>query len=163
MSSPQIVELGFQSGSYTHRFVHKALYSIRNNKFIKGWCGKRGFAWGCNYRVYEGYYYLFEADGFKDERGFDFRILKIHVSKEYRFGYYNVVEEIVKTHLTLGEFKEIISDPNAPESLRLFYECLPVSYHSVGCVPDPTKTFPQDEIQRVKKFLEEKMTSLAEQ
>ena len=66
------------------------------------------------------------------------------------------------TNLTRDDINVILRDPEAPESLKAFLDCLPFGYHTVGCVPDPTKTYQPDEIQRVCSYLKSKMAELAE-
>ena len=63
------MNIRLESGSYTNTFKHNILYSLRQNKFIRGRAHK-GAAWGVDYRILSGYYVLWSARGFKDLRGF---------------------------------------------------------------------------------------------
>ena len=149
-----VVEISLESGSYTHIFYHQVLYSLKRNKFVSGRAHK-GASWGVDYRILPGYYIMWYAHGYKDIRGFTISLEKVKVYKdENGKGVKETVETICEINgLTRDDVVKMVQDQRAPESLKDFIECLPFGYHSVGCVPDPTKTFSPDEVTRVCQYL----------
>ena len=152
------VKLSLRTGELTSRIHHYVLYSIARSKFIKGMPHK-GLNWSIDYLVYPGYYMLWYIEGFKDTRGLEFGIRKIHITGDYE---YEVVEDIVRVHITLDELKSMLNDPNCPESLRLFINSLPHGYHSIGTVPNLDKVFDNNEVERVRAYLDAWVKSHAE-
>ena len=144
------VKIFLRTGELTHRIHHYVLWSIVRNKFIKG-IPHRGISWGISYLVYPGYYYLWYIEGFKDERGLEFGIRKIHVTGDNE---YEVLEDVVKIHVTLADLRQMVNDPNCPESLRLFINSLPHGYHSIGTVPNLDRVFDNNEVERVRAYLD---------
>ena len=138
-----------KTGELTHRVYHYVLYSITRAKFIKG-MPHRGVTWGIDYLIYPGYYLMWYVDGYKDNRGLELGIRKIHVTGDYE---YEVVEDVVRVHLTLDDLRSMAGDPNCPESLRLFINSLPHGYHSIGTVPDLNRVFDNNEVERVRAYL----------
>lgn len=158
-----VIEISLRSGSYSNTFHHEVLYSLKRSKFVKGHAHK-GASWGVDYRILPGYYILFSAGGYKDVRGFGISIEKVRIYKDEtgdeRIERLETICEVDK--LTREDVEQMTQDPRAPESLKLFLECIPWSYHTVGCVPDPNKTFSPDEIQKVCQYLRTKMVETAE-
>lgn len=158
-----VIELHLNSGSYSNTFRHEVLYSIKRNKYVKGHAHK-GMSWGVDYRILPGVYVIFSAGGYKDLRGFDLSIEKVRIYKDEkgdkRIERIETICEVDK--LTKEDVEQMVQDPRAPESLKLFLDCIPWSYHTVGCVPDPNKTFSPDEIQKVCQYLKAKMIETAE-
>ena len=154
----QIVEVKLDTGSYTNKIKHNVLFSIKQNKFIKGRPHK-GLSWGIDYRLLPGYYYKWSVNGLKDERGVEFAITKVYVDDK---GSINGAGDICAFNLILTELRSFTKDPEAPESLRLFIESLPSGYHTVGDIPDPSKTFQPDEVKKVCEYLKKKVEESAE-
>ena len=152
------VKLSLRTGELTHKIYHYVLYSIVRSKFIKG-MPHSGVTWGIDYLIYPGYYLMWYVDGYKDNRGLEFGIRKIHVTSDYQ---YEVVEDVVRVHTTLDELRSMASDPNCPESLRLFIASLPQGYHSIGTVPNLDRVFDQGEVERVRAYLDAWVKSHAE-
>lgn len=152
------VKFSTKTGELTHKIHHYVLYSIARAKFIKG-MPHRGVTWGIDYLIYPGYYLMWYVDGYKDSRGLDFGIRKIHVTSDYQ---YEVVEDVVKVHITLDDLRSMLNDPSCPESLRIFIASLPHGYHSIGTVPNLDKVFDNNEIERVRAYLDAWARSHAE-
>ena len=157
------VRFFLENGVYTHTMTYSALYSIKRNKFVNARCHK-GSRWGCDYLLYPGTYVLFDISGYRDERGLEFVIKKVKIEDDGNgYGMVSDVENIVDTEVTLDELLKMIEDPNVPQALRLFIQAIPTVYHTVGNVPDPTVTFSDDEIKKVKEYLEAYVRSKAEE
>ena len=154
----QVVEVAFKTGMATHTLEHNVLYSLRQEKFIKGFSHK-GSYWAVEYRVLPGYYLLWSIHGFKDDRGLIFSIRKIRVKED---GGIEDVATIASWRVRLWELKEWVNDPSIPQSLKLFLECLPSGYHDIGCIPNPEARFSQGEVDNVVKWVNSKIASTAE-
>lgn len=152
------VKYSTETGVSTHTLRHAVLWSIVRNKFIKG-RPHRGLSWGIDYLVYPGFYYEWRVSGFRDNRGVNFGIYRIRIYDNNQAEHIGTITEV---HLTLDELKSMINDPNCPESLKDFITTIPTRYHCIGTVPNTEKVYQPDEIERVKRYLEDWIRKQAE-
>ncbi|AZI75775.1 putative nuclease [Sulfolobales Beppu filamentous virus 2] len=158
VAEQKVIKLEFETGSYSHTLKHSVLYSVKRNKFVKGFCHK-GTRWRCEYRVFPGVYIVWSVSGFKDSRGLVFTIRKVKVGED---GSMSNVEIMFNDSLLLDDLLKMRDDPNAPGSLRLFINSIPIAYHTVGSIPSSDVTFDADEVQRVITYVTTYLIKTAE-
>ena len=162
-----VLEVWVDAYSTRHTIRYSVLYSIRQNKFIKGRVDGHGEA-RIGYRVLEGEYLLWSVSGFTDNRGCRFEITRVKVEKqEFPLsgiikGKLTTLETICSYETTVDELQQFADDPTAPESFKLFIDSLPHGKFGIGKVPDPTKTFDVNEAEKVCRFIGKKIRESAE-
>ena len=157
---PQVMPVRFstETGVWTHTLRHAVLWSVIRNKFIKG-RPHGGLVWGIDYLVLPGVYLLWGVNGFRDNRGLEFYITKIRIIGDYQAEH---IEDVISIHLTMEDLRNMLNDTNCPEALKDFIGSIPSRYHDIGTIPNTEKAYPPDEVERVKKYLEEWLRKQAE-
>jgi len=151
----EIVELAMKTGRWSNKLHHELLFSIINNRFVKGYAHK-GLNWEIDYRVYPGNYVLFKVHGFSDDRGMDFEISKVRIDKTG----YEITEKLFDEKIVLKDLLNIENNDNTPKILKDFLNSLPSSYHSIGAVPSNEKY--SEKIEDVILFLDKYIKNSAE-
>jgi len=126
----EIVELSLKTGRWSNTIDHELLFSIVNNRFVKG-TPHKGLNWEINYKIYSGNYIIFKVHGFTNNRGVDLEISKIRVDKSG----YETIEKYFDKKVVLEDIQNYIGKDNSSKIVKDFISSLPFGYHSIGSIP----------------------------
>jgi len=155
-NNKKIVNLTFKTHRLSNTIHHSLLFSLINNRFIKGYPHK-GLNWGIEYRVYHGNYILFRIHGYLDNRGVEFGIYKVKIDDAG----YEIQEKLFEDTIILKDIINYVeNNSNTPKILKDFIDSLPMYYHGIGHIP-PVERY-EETIEDVIKFLNEYISDTAE-
>jgi len=151
-NNTEIVEMALKTGRWSNTIDHELLFSIVNNRFVKGTTHK-GLNWGIEYRIYSGNYVLLRIHGYTNDRGVDLEVQKVKIDRSG----YETIEKYFDERVVLGDLLKYIEiNNNTPKILKDFMNSIPQGYHSIGSIPIDEKYSEkiEDTVNFMNKYIE---------